>query len=121
MKNKLNLIIFLIILFFFCSSCKFKHTHDFTDGKCSCGEEDSNYTRIKYTITFIDYDNTIIKTVTINKGENVFFPDNPRREGFLFVGWDHDLENIESDLTVKAIYNQLEEKLLLVLQKNISL
>ena len=87
------------------------HVHEFIDGKCSCGETDPNYVETTYTITFVDYDNTVIKTVIVTKGEKVILPDDPIRDGYIFIGWDHDLENIESDLTINAKYYQLEEKI----------
>ena len=155
MKQKVTLLIFFIILIFCCSSCTFEHSHQFTEGKCECGETDPNYVaphehafvegkcecgetdpnyvaphehkfiegkcecgeidpdykEIKYTITFVDYDNTIIKIIIINRGEHVSYPDDPVREGYIFEGWNHDLENIESDLTIKATYSQLKEKI----------
>ena len=111
MKYKLNFVLFLAIIIFLCSSCTVEHTHKFIEGKCECGEVDPNYEEIKYTITFVDYDNTIIKQITINKGEEVILPDDPVRDGYVFEGWDHDLENIESDLTIKAIYSKIKEKI----------
>ena len=133
MKCKLNFIIFLTIIIFLCSSCAFEHTHKFIEGKCECGETNSdyvephehefiegkcecgeidlNYGKIKYTITFVDYDDTIIQTIIINKGENVSYPDDPEREGYVFDGWDHDLKDIGSDLIIKAIYSQLKENI----------
>ena len=111
MKYKLNFVLFLAIIIFLCSSCTVEHTHKFIEGKCECGEVDPDYEEIKYTITFVDYDNTIIKQITINKGEEVILPDDPVRDGYVFEGWDHDLENIESDLTIKAIYSKIKEKI----------
>lgn len=133
MKYKLYVAIFVTIIIFLCSSCTHKHTHKFIegkcecgeinhdyvaphehkfiDGKCECGEVNPNYDEIKYTITFVDYDDTIIKIIIINEGEGVSYPDEPKREGFIFTGWDHDLENINSDLIIKATYSQLKEKI----------
>ncbi len=133
MKYKLNLFIIVLILIFSCSSCTFEHTHRFIDGDCSCGEIDPDYVEphehefvngkcecgkidpdyqeIKYTITFVDYDNTIIETIIIKKGESISYPDEPKREGYVFTGWDHDLENINSDLIIKASYSPLKEKI----------
>ena len=134
MKYKLNLTIFLIILIFSFSSCTVEHIHKFVEGKCECGEKDPdyiephkhvfvegkceccetdlNYEKINYTITFVDYDDTIIKTIIVNKGEIVSYPDEPEREGYVFTGWDHDLENINSDLIIKATYSQLKDKII---------
>ena len=112
MNLKLYFIIFIPILILLCSSCTFEHNHEFIEGKCECGENDPEYIEIKYTITFVDYDDTIIKTIIINKGENVSYPDDPVREGYVFTGWDYSLENIERDLIIKATYSQLKEKII---------
>ena len=112
MNLKLYFIIFIPILILLCSSCTFEHNHEFIEGKCECGENDPEYTKphehqfiegkcecgendpeyieIKYTITFVDYDDTIIKTIIINKGENVSYPNDPVREGYVFAGWYKD-------------------------------
>ena len=133
MKCKWSFIIFFALIIFLCSSCTVEHTHNFIKGKCECGEIDTNYVsphehvfikgkcecgevyqdyeEIKYTITFVDYDNTVIKTIIINKGDSVSYPDDPVREGYAFEGWDHDLKNIESDLTIKATYRKIKEKI----------
>ena len=87
------------------------HIHEFIDGKCSCGEKDPNHEQVTYTITFIDYDYTVFSKVVIAEGERVNLPEEPKREGYIFIGWDHDLENIASDLTVQAKYSQLKEKI----------
>ena len=82
------------------------HTHEFIDGKCSCGEADPNYENIFYTITFVDYDGTVITEVKISKGEQIKLPNNPIRTGYTFIGWDNDFNFIESDLVVRALYSQ---------------
>ena len=80
------------------------HTHEFIDGKCSCGEIEEKI----YTITFKDYDGTVLKTLQVKQGEIINPPSDPIREGYIFIGWDHDLENISSDLEVNARYYEEE-------------
>lgn len=58
-----------------------------------------------YTVTFVDYNNAILKKVTdVKTGASVTAPADPIREGFVFVGWDVDFSNITSDLVVTAKY-----------------
>ncbi len=59
---------------------------------------------VKYTVTFVDFDGSIIETVLVNENEEIILPESPKREGFLFSKWDKDLSNITSDLTVYAEY-----------------
>ncbi|MEG0611538.1 MAG: InlB B-repeat-containing protein, partial [Clostridium sp.] len=58
-----------------------------------------------YTVTFKDYDGTVIETSqTINYGSAATAPKSPTRVGYTFIGWDKDFNNISSDLTVTAKY-----------------
>ena len=108
MKLNINKFFMCISILFvlLCISCKKPHTHQFNNGECSCGMKEE----IKYQITFKDYDGTILKIVTINQEDKVIPPTNPVREGFVFLGWDHNLDNIESDLVVNARYVSIDEK-----------
>lgn len=59
----------------------------------------------KYTVTFKDYDGTIIKTSTVLEGKSAVTPLDPKRNGYVFSGWEpSDLKNITSDLEVLATY-----------------
>ncbi len=62
------------------------------------------YTPIEYTVQFVDYNGTVLKEQTVKLGENAEAPEVSDRNGFIFVGWDKKFENIESDLTVNAVY-----------------
>lgn len=133
MKYIVKSIIIFVSIFICCSSCSVQHFHEFIEGKCicgevdpnyktphiheyregkcNCGEVDPNYNKEQYTITFINYDNSVIQQIVIEKGELPNYPDAPSREGYTFIGWDHDLKDISSDLVIKAMYEQIEEKI----------
>lgn len=59
-----------------------------------------------YTITFVDFDGKIIETQTIKSGESAIAPENPSRDGYIFIKWDKDFTNVKSDLTVMAVYEK---------------
>lgn len=60
-----------------------------------------------YTVTFKDYNGTVLKTQTVEKGKAATAPANPTREGYTFEGWDKSFNNITSDLVVTATYKEI--------------
>jgi uncharacterized repeat protein (TIGR02543 family) len=60
-----------------------------------------------YTVTFKDYDGTVLLTETVNHGSAATAPTAPTREGYTFTGWSTAFNNVTSDLTVTAQYNTI--------------
>ncbi|MFV0255469.1 MAG: leucine-rich repeat protein [Erysipelotrichaceae bacterium] len=65
----------------------------------------------KFTVTFQDFDGTVLDTQTINAGEAAVEPSAPTRSGYEFTGWDVDFSNITADLVVTAQYKEIIETL----------
>jgi hypothetical protein len=59
-----------------------------------------------YTVIFQDYDGTELKSQTVEHGQDATAPDDPEREGYIFIGWDTEFDNVTKDLTVKAVYEK---------------
>ena len=57
-----------------------------------------------YTVTFLDWDGTVLETQSVIYGYNATAPTVPARENYTFIGWDNDLLRPTSDLTVTALY-----------------
>lgn len=57
-----------------------------------------------YTVTFVDWDGTVLDTQTVSYGNAATAPADPVRPGYTFAGWDVDFSHITSDLTVTAQY-----------------
>jgi len=57
-----------------------------------------------YTVTFVDWDDTPLKTETVEHGKNAIAPANPTRGGYSFAGWDKAYDNVTGPVTVKAQY-----------------
>lgn len=60
----------------------------------------------KYTINFY-VDNELVKTVKVNKNEEVQAPSVHDKETMKFVGWDKDLSSINSNIDVYALFENI--------------
>ena len=57
-----------------------------------------------YRVVFIDYDGTVLKSDSIEVNSSAIAPENPEREGYKFVGWNTEFDNVTSNLVVMATY-----------------
>ena len=67
----------------------------------------AEYTINTYTVTFVDYDGTVIDTQTVDWNTGATAPDDPEREGYEFTEWDVPFDTITADTTVTAQYDEL--------------
>lgn len=59
---------------------------------------------ITYTVTFLDDDGTLIDSEVVLDGRQAYGTYPPHHTGFRFIGWDQDISEIRSDMTVRARY-----------------
>ena len=57
-----------------------------------------------HTVTFKDWDGTILKTETVEHGGAATAPADPTRPGYVFTGWSRAFDNVTSDLIIRAVY-----------------
>ena len=57
-----------------------------------------------YTVTFKDWDGTVIEEVEVAKGADAVAPTSPKRDNYVFDGWDRDITNVTSNIVTTAIY-----------------
>ena len=62
--------------------------------------------KVYFTVNFIDWDGTLLKSEEVEKGKSATAPAAPTRKGYTFIGWDKDFSNVQSDLTIKALYEK---------------
>lgn len=81
-------------------------TYAVVNGAKVYGSEMSFTTRGEYlyTVTFVDYDGTILGSDKVQYGTAATAPEDPSRDGYNFAGWDKDYSNVTDDLTVTAQY-----------------
>ena len=58
------------------------------------------------TVTFVDWDNTVLSTQTIPYGGSATKPSNPSRSGYTFTGWSGSYTNVTDDVTITATYTK---------------
>ncbi len=64
----------------------------------------------KYDVTFMDYDDSVLKVDRVAKGEAAQPPNNPTREGYIFTGWRPDYSNVTENMTVYAQYEKIDSE-----------
>ena len=87
---------------------------------------ESQYTKIAsekqyYTISFVDYDNSVISIERVSKGAEIVKPANPERVGYQFNGWSPAVPAVaDKDYTFVATYkasgNLLNQPIIIDLQ-----
>ncbi len=67
-------------------------------------EVTAEYTINQYTVTFNDYDGSVLKTESVDYLTDATAPSNPERTGYTFIGWSVSFDAVTADLTVTAEY-----------------
>ena len=58
----------------------------------------------RYGVRFYDWNDTLLKTDSVEYLSAATAPADPVREGYTFIGWDKDFSSITADLDVHAQY-----------------
>ena len=57
-----------------------------------------------YTVVFADENGAEISRQSVIEGQSAVLPENPKKEGYNFNGWDDSTTNIRQDMTFAATY-----------------
>ncbi|MFP4457795.1 MAG: InlB B-repeat-containing protein, partial [Clostridia bacterium] len=68
------------------------------------------YDREEFNVTFKDYNGLNLKTETVRYEGNATAPEEPTREGYIFIGWDESFNNVNKDIITTAQYETGEYK-----------
>lgn len=58
------------------------------------------------SVTFKDWDGTILKSEQVEEGHAATAPADPTRDGYIFTGWDTDFSNVTANLVITAMYEE---------------
>ncbi len=62
------------------------------------------YNTREFTVEFVDYDGSLIKSETVLYGEDATPPTDPSRDGYTFTGWQGSYTSVTENQTVTATY-----------------
>lgn len=66
----------------------------------------AQYKRKEFTVNFYDYDGNILKSETVEYGEEVAAPDSPEKEKYVFEGWNnYSYGSVKENLDIKPLYH----------------
>lgn len=71
-----------------------------------------------WKVTWKDWNNTVLKEEYVENGEAATPPDEPSRDGYIFIGWDKTYDHIISDLVIKALYQKEDQGIEDILDSN---
>jgi uncharacterized repeat protein (TIGR02543 family) len=61
---------------------------------------------ISFIVTFVDWDDTILKEEIVAQGDTAHAPASPSRDGYTFIGWDKPFTNVQGNIIVNALYEK---------------
>lgn len=64
----------------------------------------ATYSKNSYHVTFVDFDDSVLKEEDVLYQEAATAPADPTREGYTFTGWDKEFSSITAAITVMATY-----------------
>ncbi|WP_207654506.1 InlB B-repeat-containing protein, partial [Lacrimispora amygdalina] len=73
----------------------------------------AQYANANNTVTFKDWNGTIITKKTVAYEEDAELPEAPKRSGYRFIGWDKSYKNIQVDTILTAQYEVSTQRLTL--------
>ena len=65
-----------------------------------------SFTLATYSVTFLNWDSSILDQQTIEAGSSADAPAEPTREGYTFIGWDTLFDYVTGDLVIKPLFKE---------------
>ena len=64
-----------------------------------------------YTVRFYGWNDELLSTQTVNYGDAAVAPKDPTHEGYTFIGWDAEFDNVTKNLEIYAQWKKNEQGL----------
>lgn len=61
-----------------------------------------------FTVIFLNYDNHRLDTQSVPYGEAAEAPEEPKRDGYKFIGWNADFDKITEDTEIYAVFEKTD-------------
>lgn len=93
---------------------QYVYTFDYWNPAIVAATSDATYEAVfkesarKYTVTFQNWDHTLLSEQQVEYGKAAQAPADPTREGYTFKGWDREFNNILADMTVTAVFEMTQ-------------
>ncbi|MDD4388532.1 MAG: leucine-rich repeat protein [Bacilli bacterium] len=68
----------------------------------------AKYQECRYHVVFVDWDEKVISEQFVLFGMPAINPEPPQRDGYIFMGWNQDINNIKSDIVIKPLYEKVD-------------
>lgn len=78
-------------------------------GKWIAASYTAKFKRKVFTVSFVGKDGGELKEEKVPYGDPATAPDAPAIDGYEFAGWDTAFDSVTSDLTVTAVYRELQK------------
>ena len=66
----------------------------------------AQYSIKTFTVRFLDWNNDVLDTQTVDYGGSATPPSNPTRDGYTFSGWSGNYTNVTADVDIIAQYTK---------------
>ena len=66
------------------------------------------YKRAVYKVEYLNDDGSVISTQEIEEGDNAKVPASPKKAGSYFIGWSENAINVQSNMSINAMYTPVD-------------
>ncbi|WP_242946133.1 InlB B-repeat-containing protein [Anaerostipes sp. 992a] len=61
-----------------------------------------------YTVKYTDSEGKEISSQEVKAGDSAIVPESPKKDGYIFVGWNMNAVNVQGNMTISAVFAPLQ-------------